>query len=314
MITRRQFALRTATAVAAYTLIGRVGSARAASSLSNKLADDLAAIEHKSGGRLGVAVLDTGTAQSSITHRGDELFPMCSTFKLLAVGAILTRVDAGKEQLDRRITFTAQDLVTYSPITKQHVGGPGTASSGTTSSATTKGGMTLAEICAAALEYSDNTAANLLLASLGGPSGVTAFARSLGDSVTRLDRTETSLNEALPGDPRDTTTPSAMLGNLRKLALGDQLSAASRDQYIRWLRANTTGDTRLRAGLPKDWTIGDKTGSGDRGTANDVAIAWPPNRAPVLIAAYLTGTTVSPDQRNATIAAVGRAVGGALAG
>jgi beta-lactamase class A len=170
-------------------------------------------------------------------------------------------------------------------------------------------GMTLAEICEAAVTLSDNTAGNLMLAAIGGPPGLTAFARSLGDQVTRLDRDEPSLNEALPDDPRDTTTPNAMASNLQALVLGTKaLSAASREQLTAWLVANKTGDARLRAGLAKDWRVGDKTGTGARGTNNDVAVIWPPGKAPIVITAYLTGSTVSAAHQNAILASVARAV------
>ncbi|MDR3462507.1 MAG: class A beta-lactamase, partial [Beijerinckiaceae bacterium] len=228
-----------------------------------------------------------------------ERFPMCSTFKVIACGAVLARVDAGREDLNRRIRFEAGDLVPYSPVTKDRVGGDG---------------MTLAELCKAALTQSDNTAANLILASLGGPAAVTAFARALGDSVSRLDRVETALNAATPGDPRDTTTPDAMVDNLRALVVDGRLSARSRDQFSEWLVANQTGGARLRAGLPQDWRVGDKTGSGDWGTTNDVAVVWPPGRKPLILCVYLTNTKASVDDRNATIAAVGRAVERALRG
>ena len=175
--------------------------------------------------------------------------------------------------------------------------------------------MTLAEICEAAMTRSDNTAGNLLLAAIGGPPGLTAFARGLGDQVTRLDRNEPSLNEALPDDPRDTTTPNAMASNLQTLVLGTAaLSAASREQLTAWLIANKTGDTRLRAGFAKDWRVGDKTGAGDRGTNNDVAVVWPPGRAPVILAVYLTGASVPAAQQNATIASVARAVAAMTSG
>jgi beta-lactamase class A len=164
------------------------------------------------------------------------------------------------------------------------------------------------------MAYSDNTAGNLLLANIGGPAGLTAYARSLGDAATRLDRVEPELNEALPDDPRDTTTPMAMLSNIRALALGTALSAASRDRLVAWLLGNTTGGARIRAGLPGGWRIGDKTGSGERGTTNDVGVLWPPRRAPLLLTVYLTGTAAPAEQRNATIAAVGRAVAEAVAG
>jgi beta-lactamase class A len=285
MITRRTFALGAAVFAGLAPL-----SAPAAS--PDEFSAELQRLEAAIQGRLGVAVLDTANGRR-LGQRGDERFPMCSTFKLLACGAVLARVDAGKEDLERRIKFEANDLVTYSPVTKDRVGGEG---------------MTLADICKAGLTQSDNTAANLILASLGGPPAVTAFARSLGDNVTRLDRIETALNEATPGDVRDTTTPNAMAADLHTLVLGDRLSERSRDQLVQWLIANQTGAAKLRAGLPADWRVGDKTGGGDFGTTNDVAVIWPPGRKPLIVAVYLTETKASFDDRNATIAAVGRAV------
>jgi len=249
------------------------------------------AIEAASGGRLGVAVLDTGTGARS-GHRMDERFPMCSTFKLLAAGAVLARVDAGRERLDRRVRYKAADLPPNAPIARQHVGT----------------GMTVGELCEAAITVSDNGAANLLLASLGGPTAITAFARTLGDRTTRLDRNEPRLNDSVPGDPRDTTSPAAMLGNLRRLTLRDTLSPASRTQLIRWLQGAKTGDARIRAGLPGSWRVGDKTGTGDHGSTNDVAVIWPPDRAPLLISVYLTQTDAPAERRNATVASVARAV------
>ena len=296
MLTRRRFAYGACAAIVGCSLAKTPSVARAAGGLSEKLAADLARIERESGGRLGVAVLDTRT-EARAGHRADERFPMCSTFKLLAAAAMLARVDVGMERLDVRIRFEARDLVVYSPISKDRVGGEG---------------MSVAELCEAAMIVSDNTAANLLLARLGGPEGLTAFARSLGDAVTRLDRIEPDLNEAAPGDLRDTTSPAAMLSDLQALVLGNALSVSSRDQLARWLVGNKTGDARLRAGLPSDWRVGDKTGSGERGTANDVGIIWPPGRAPVLVSIYLTETSVAAEQRNATHAAVGRAVAFAL--
>ncbi len=269
---------------------------RASAGWFGRLADMLAKIEADSGGRLGVALLDQQNGARA-GHRSDERFPICSTFKVLAAGAILARVDAGKERLDRRIVFQARDLVAYSPITKERTGGAG---------------MSVAELCEAAMTVSDNTAANLLLASLDGPSGVTAFARSLGDEVTRLDRIEPELNEAAPGDPRDTSSPAAMASNLHTLLFGDTLSAAGKNQLTQWLVACKTGNARIRAGLPSGWRVGDKTGTGERGTANDIAIAWPPGRSPILIAAYLTRSQQTDEQRNATLAAVGRAAAAEL--
>lgn len=216
---------------------------------------------------------------------------MCSTFKFLAAAQVLARVDRGQEQLQRRIIYASKDLVAYSPMTEKHVGAPG---------------MTLAELCHAAITLSDNTAGNLLLDSFGGPAGLTAFARSLGDTVTRLDRRETELNEAIPGDPRDTTTPASMLDDMRRLLLEDVLSTASRKQLTDWLLANTTGGSRLRAGLPQDWRVGDKTGTSDNGASNDIAIVWPLDHAPLLVTAYYAESPVPQETRNAVLAEVGK--------
>jgi beta-lactamase class A len=266
------------------------GSLLALPAFANDASSALADLERRNGGRLGVAALDTASGRQA-SWRSDERFPLCSTFKFLAAALVLSRVDHGDERLDRRIVFSAKDLVTYSPVTQDHVG---------------SGGMSVAEICEAAVTLSDNTAGNLLLASFGGPPALTAYARTLGDGSTRLDRIETELNEAVPGDPRDTTTPNAMLGDMQRLVVGDALSAGSRERLIGWLLASKTGGKRLRAGLPPDWRTGDKTGGGSNGTANDIAVAWRPGRAPILVAVYFTGSTISDDARNAVIADVGR--------
>jgi beta-lactamase class A len=256
----------------------------------------LAAIEARTGGRLGVAVLDSTTGRVT-GYRSDEQFPMCSTFKLLAAACVLARVDRNEERLERRVTFTEHDLVTYSPATKDRAGDEG---------------MTIAEICEAAVTLSDNTAANLMLATFGGPDGLTRYARSLGDNVTRLDRIETALNEAIPGDPRDTTTPAAMAADARATVLGDALSPASRDQLAAWLVSNKTGDKRLRAGFPREWRVGDKTGTGNNGATGDVAIVWPPGRPPLVVAAYLVAPQGSADSRNEVFAEVARVVTGGI--
>ena len=248
-------------------------------------------LERESGGRLGVAVLDTGSGER-FEHRGDERFPMCSTFKLLLVGAVLRRVEEDDEDLARRVPILKEDLVPWAPFAETRVGAD----------------ASVEELCAAAMTQSDNVAANLLLPTIGGPAGIGAFARTLGDEHTRLDRTETELNSAIPGDPRDTTTPHAMLEDLRALLLGEALGPAGSEQLETWLRANTTGDGRLRAGLPKGWGVGDKTGSGANGTTNDVAILWPPGRPPVLVAAFLTGSKLESAERDGVHAALARAL------
>jgi beta-lactamase class A len=258
----------------------------------NESEEMIAQIEKRAGGRLGVAVLDTQTGRRA-DYRADERFPMCSTFKLLAVSAVLTRVDRGLEKLDRRIAYTEADLLDYAPITRAHVG---------------EGAMTVVALCAAAIQWSDNTAANLLLATLGGPAGVTRYVRSLGDPVTRLDRNEPTANICIPGDPRDTTTPAAMLADLKLLTLGRALSEASRARLITWLVNYSTPFARIPAGLPAGWMSGNKTGTGANGTANDIAIVWPPGRAPMLMAVYYTGSTAPADARDGAIADVARIV------
>lgn len=271
----------------------------AASPATAPIAGQLRQLEVKSGGRLGVAIFDTHTGQA-YAYRGDERFPMCSTFKLLAAALVLKRVDQGKEQLTRRVRYKVADLVSYSPATEHHTG---------------DSGMTMAELCEAAITLSDNTAANLLLRSFGGPAQLTAYVRSAGDKMTRLDRIEPDLNQAIPGDPRDTTTPNAMVSSLREILLGKNLSASSRQQLTDWLLANKTGDKRLRALLPAGWRVADKTGTGDHGTANDIGMLLPPGRAPLLVASYLTESSASSAvARDAVHAEVGRLVASMVAG
>jgi beta-lactamase class A len=288
-LSRRWFAVGLAATVAARASAA-APSAEERLALANRR---LVEIEAREGGRLGVAVIDTG-AGLKLEHRADERFPMCSTFKLLAAAATLKRVDEGAERLDRRIPYGLSDLLDYAPIAKAHVG---------------DGGMTLADACAAAIDWSDNTAANLILQVIGGPAGFTQFVRSLGDSQTRLDRNEPGLNEATPGDERDTTTPRAMAQSMSQALLGDALSEASRRQLEGWLIGDKVGDKRLRAGLPSSWRIGDKTGTGDHGTANTIAIIRPPDRAAIIATVYYTESSASIDARNA----IHKGIGGLIA-
>ncbi|MFB9982095.1 class A beta-lactamase [Mesorhizobium kowhaii] len=248
-------------------------------------------IEAKSGGRLGVACRISGTT-AQFGYREDKPFPMCSTFKALAAAFVLHRVDGGIEQLDRSIKIPHDAIIANSPTTKKHAGGE----------------MTVAQLCEAAVTVSDNGAANLLLESFGGPAQLTAYLRSIGDKVTRLDRIEPELNESLPGDARDTTSPLAMVNNFERLTIGNSLSGKGRAQLVDWLVANKTGDERIRAALPKGWTCGDKTGTGARGSTNDAAVIWPTSSNPILMSIYLTGTKQSLAKRNAVIASVSRAL------
>ena len=251
------------------------------------------AIEKGAGGRLGVSALDTQTGKR-IAWRGGERFAMCSTFKVLAVGALLAKVDRGEDKLDRFVPYTKAEVSGfYAPVTQAHAG---------------EGGMKLADLAAAAIMWSDNGGANLILKSLGGPQAVTAFVRTLGDTVTRLDRMEPFLNSSISGDPRDTTSPDAMLGSFQKLVLGDALSAASRELLTGWLKNCQTAKARIPAGLPKGWTSGNKTGTGSNGSTNDVAIIWPVARKPIFLSVYFTGSTIADAAREAVIADVARVV------
>lgn len=256
------------------------------------LHDQFAQLERQYGGRLGIAIIDTGNGRQ-FTHRADERFGLCSTFKFLAAAAVLHRVDQGSEQLDRRVPYTKADLIDYAPVTKQHVD---------------QGSMALNDLCAAAVELSDNTAGNLLLKTLGGPQGLTKFMRFLGDDISRMDRTEPTLNIIKPGDPRDTTTPASMLKLMNKLLLGKALTTSSRQQLQQWLLNCKTGTKRIAAGLPTDWRIGDKTGTGPNGEANDIAIIWPPKRKPILVASYYVGPKNTPAERDAVHAAIGHLI------
>jgi beta-lactamase class A len=235
------------------------------------------ALEQRAGGRLGVFALDTHSGREWAL-RADERFALCSTFKWLLAACVLARVDRAELALDTRVSFGAADLLQHAPVCREHVAA---------------GALSIEALARAAVVLSDNTAANLLLARLGGPAGLTQFCRSLGDETTRLDRYEESLNENTPGDERDTSTPRAMVKLLERVlcpgpAARDVLSSGSRERLLGWLRESPTGKARLRAGLPASWNAGDKTGTGQRGACNDVAIAFPPGRAPLLLAVYLS--------------------------
>jgi beta-lactamase class A len=262
--------------------------------IPNKLARAHAAlktIEAASGGHLGVAVRDTG-GPLHIEYNADHPFPLCSTFKFLAVAMMLACVDSKADTLDRQVPYSAADLLEYAPIAKQHVG---------------DGAMTVSALCAAAIEYSDNTAANLLLREMGGPLALTRFIRLLDDAVTRLDRNEPTLNEVRPGEVHDTTSPAAMLADMERILLGDVLTSRSRAQLDAWLVGCTTGGKRLRAGLPSDWQVGDKTGTWGA-TCNDIAIVRPPSRQPILATAYLAEAKVDGAGREKALADVGRVI------
>jgi beta-lactamase class A len=285
---RRSLLLAAATAPLVLT-VNACASPQAATVSDLASAKSFAELEGAAGGRLGVCAIDTASGQRA-QHRADERFPFCSTFKTMLSAAVLAQSVERPALLQQRVTYGQGDLVRYSPVTQTHVGS----------------GMTVAELCAAALQYSDNSAANLLMKRVGGPSGVTAYARSIGDDTFRLDRWETELNTALPGDPRDTTTPAAMAASVRALTLGAALPAAQRAQLVEWLRGNKVGDKRIRAGVPPGWQVGDKTGTGDYGTTNDVGVVWPPSRAPIVLVVYYTQTRADANAKDDVVASAAR--------
>lgn len=250
---------------------------------SNELNSAFEQLESKFDARLGVYALDTGTGKE-IAYREVERFAYASTFKALAAGSILRQ--APDDELNKVIKYSKDDLVTYSPITEQHV----------------DTGMTLSEICNAAIRYSDNTAGNLLLKELGGPEGFEKAMREIGDTVIMPERYETELNEAVPGDTRDTSTPKALVQSLKVLAVDDSMPADKQELLIDWMKRNITGDELIRAGVPEGWEVGDKTGAASYGTRNDLAIVWPPDREPIVIAVLSSRDTKDAEYDNELIA------------
>jgi beta-lactamase class A len=234
----------------------------------------LAAVERASGGKLGVFAVESGSGRT-LAWRADERFPFCSSFKAPLAAFVLSKVDGGELRLDQRLPYGAADMLSYAPVARQHLA---------------DGAMTIEALCAAAVSYSDNTAANLLLRETGGPTALTAWMRAAGDTAFDLSHNEPKLNLSRLGDAHDTTTPRAMASSLRRFALGDGLSQASRAKFTGWLIANTTGAQRLRAGLPQGWRVGDKTGTFNEGwfSTVDIAVVWPPERAPWIISGFVT--------------------------
>ncbi|MDC7335302.1 class A beta-lactamase [Streptomyces lydicus] len=266
-----------------------VPTAAHASAPGDQAVRKLRDLERRHGTRLGVFGWNTVTGRT-VLHQANERFPLCSTSKTMAIGAVLRDLDHDGTFLSKVIHYTQQDIdragaapVTGLPQNLAH-------------------GMTVADLCGAAVSYSDNTAMNLLLAELGGPAAVTRFCRSLGDTVTRLDRCEPELNSAEPWRVTDTTTPRAIGKTYARLALGNALDRADRTRLTGWLLANTTGGKRLRAGLPEGWTVGDKTGTGRYGTTNDVGIAWPPGQGPIVMAVLSTRPEPDAEADDAVIA------------
>ncbi|HEU4817801.1 class A beta-lactamase [Janthinobacterium sp.] len=255
----------------------------------------LAALEHAAGGRLGVAAWRQGS-ELRVAYRADERFPLASTFKAMLAAAVLARSVSQPGLLEQLVRYEKKELVTYSPITEKHLAD----------------GMSVADLCAATLQYSDNSAANFLMKILGGPQAVTAFSRSIGNTVFQLERWETELNSAIPGEVRDTASPASMAHSLQQVLLENSLPAQQRQQLDTWMRGNTTGDKRIRAGVPAGWQVADKTGSGAYGSVNDIGVAYPPSGAPLLIAVYYTREQKNADTNQDIITAATRIVTAAL--
>ncbi|WP_280190642.1 class A beta-lactamase [Delftia sp. PS-11] len=290
---RRKFLMAGAAIPVAGGLSGCALPQRKREAADRAFVQELARLEKSVGGRLGMAVADVASG-SGIDYRGGERFPMCSTFKLLLAAQVLHRVQQGDERLSRRVHYASSQLVPYSPSSGPRAGDGG--------------GMTVAQLCEAAVVLSDNTAANLLLDASGGPQALTQWLRDSGDEVTRLDRMEPELNEGLPGDPRDTTTPLAMAQSMQRLLLGSVIDGFGRALLLQWLVASRTGDRRLRAGLPADWRVGGKTGTGDKGISNDAIVAWPaPHSAPLVVTGYLAQCPADAPVRDTILAAAGAA-------
>lgn len=270
---------------------GALIAGSAASLTAQELPATVIAWEERLDARIGVVLRDTAT-DWEVTMRAEEQFPMSSTFKALLCGAVLMRVDAGHENLTRRIPYAESDLVSYSPVTEQYL----------------EMGLTIAELCEATVTISDNTAANLLLATMGGPEGLTEVLRKIGDRTTRLDRWEPSLNESIPGDPRDTSTPAAVLNTLETLLFGEVLQPASAAQLRQWMIDDEVADALIRANLPESWVIGDKTGAGGYGSRSIVAFIEPDDGSRYMAAIYVTESKADFSLRNQVVAEIGQAM------
>lgn len=275
--------------VAAAAPLGGSAHAAPATADGDRLARRLTELENRHAARLGVFAHDTATGRS-VQYRAQERFPMCSVFKTLAVAAVLRDLDRHGEFLARRVRYDEKTVTDsgYAPVTgkPEHLAH----------------GMTVEELCDAAIRYSDNAAANLLLRALGGPRAVTRFCRSVGDRVTRLDRWEPELNSAEPGRRTDTTTPRAVAGTYARLTLGDALDRGDRRRLTGWLLGNTTSGAKFRAGLPDGWAVADKTGGGEYGTNNDVGLTWPPGHPPIVLAVLTTRFTPDAERIDPLVA------------
>ncbi|MGY0216369.1 class A beta-lactamase [Endozoicomonadaceae bacterium StTr2] len=254
---------------------------------------DIVGIEKALSARVGVTVLDTGNNRVW-NYKGNEKFPMASTFKTVACAKLLSDADSGKTALDSTVTVRQKDIVTYSPVTEKYIGKK----------------LSLREVCSATMLTSDNTAANIVLNAVGGPAAVTTFFQAAGDNTSRLDRFEPQLNEGVPGDERDTTTPNAIAHTLNTLLFGNVLSTDSRQQLKAWMVNNQVTGNLLRSVLPEGWRIADRSGAGGYGTRNITAVVWPQDQPPVIISIYLSQTQASFAERNEAIVRIGRSIFG----
>jgi beta-lactamase class A len=257
------------------------------------------AYERKTKGRVGLYAENLQTGKK-LTWRAAERFVMCSTFKASLAACVLSRVDMGQEHLERLVPYGEKDLLEYAPVARAKDN-------------LARGALSVEAMCRGAVEQSDNTCANLLLAAVGGPAAVTNFWRTTGDGTSRLDASEPELNRSLPGDPRNTTTPAAMAANLKHLVLGEVLMPPSRERLTTWMLACETGANRLRSGLPKGWSVADKTGNNGKDAAGDIAVAWIRANQPVLICAYTQGGAPRAEDHEALFAGIGKLVGDTLA-
>nr|WP_198552739.1 class A beta-lactamase [Psychromonas sp. Urea-02u-13] len=260
-----------------------------ASSQADVLTEKIKSVEKKLGARIGVAVYDT-QSKALWSYKGDTRFPLMSTFKTLACAKLLADAESGIVDINSTTMIDADSLITWSPVTEKRVGET----------------MSLKQACTATMVMSDNTAANIVLAGIDGPSGLTKFMRAIGDDVTRLDRIEPYLGEAIDGDPRDSSTPNAMVASLNRLLFAGVLSTEGKVQLKQWMMDNKVSDALLRSVLPQGWSIADRSGAGGYGSRGITAVVWSEQRPALIISIYLTQTTASFAQRNDTIATIGK--------
>jgi len=283
------------TLLAAAPLLAFAGPALAWPALVESAPAPIRAYERRTKGRVGLYAENLQTGKK-VTWRAEERFVMCSTFKASLAACVLSKVDMGQEHLDRMVPYGEKDLLDYAPVAKAKDN-------------LARGALSIEALCKGAVEVSDNTCANLLLAAIGGPATLTNFWRATGDGMSRLDADEPELNRSKPGDPHNTTSPTAMAATLKRFVLGDVLAPPSRERLTNWMLACETGANRLRAGLPKGWTVADKTGNNGKDAAGDIAVAWIKPGQPILICAYTQGGSPRAEDHDALFSGIGKVVG-----